>query len=175
MLWMEPPADIFCHSYIDDSSNRVPKYLKHLVRPFDDKHNNQFSYCFEPTLLCDAVLRDKLQTSTQIDISHCNAPPVHELPSIRQSDLLGWFEMMNTRIGSAYMPVDTHDTSECFDPMVCEINANQGSNRQMHYTHLYYNKHSMSCKPDYADAYGHDGPAAIGPGCIDPARGCGVR
>ena len=34
----------FCHSYIDDSSNRVPKYLQHLVHPFDDKHNNQFSY-----------------------------------------------------------------------------------------------------------------------------------
>ena len=33
----------------------------------------------------------------------------------------------------------------------------------------------MSCKPDYADVYGHDGPAAIGPGCIDPARGSGVR
>jgi hypothetical protein len=109
------PGRYFCHSDIDDSPNRVPKYLQHLVRPFDDKHNNQFSYWFEPTLLRDAVVLDKLRTTTQIDISHCNAPPVHELPSIRQSDLLDSLEMMNTRIGSAYMPVATHDTSECFD------------------------------------------------------------
>ena len=83
--------------------------------------------------------------------------------------------MMDSRIGSACMPVDTHDTGECFYLMVYKINANQGSNCQMHHDHLYCNKRSVPCKPGHSDAYGCDGPAVIRPGRIDPAWGSGVQ